>query len=108
MDIIAIRWDTFIRNITLRDNNLTPINLTWGSLKFSIKKRYTDTTYIYTWSITITDAVNWKAKIEIAPVITKTWAIDKWVYDIEFTDSLWVVTTPIINSNFQVVYDVTI
>lgn len=106
--ITFTRWDTFVLDLELvEDDEVTPINLTWSSVKFSMKKYEKDTDYIFTWSFSIVNALTWEIKLQIDPAITKTWAIQNNYYDIELTDSSWVVST-IIKDIIQVVYDITI
>jgi hypothetical protein len=107
MNLSAIRWDTFIQNITLMQPNLiTPVNLTWSSLKLSIKRNYNNPTYTYTWSMTIVSAVSGNTRIEIPATVTTLWQLWDWYYDVELTDSNWKVDT-VLKWVFKILYDVT-
>jgi hypothetical protein len=107
MILSATRWDTYIQNLSLMQNDLTtPINLTWSSLKFSIKRNYNNPTYVFTWTMTILNASLWNVKIEIPANVTTLWKLWDWYYDIELTDSNWKVDT-ILKWVFKILYDVT-
>ena len=83
-----IKSDTFIRTLLFKDKLWAIINLTWSTVIFWIKKRYSDTDYIVRQECVIT-AVEWKAylKVDIWP------PAGEYVYDIQWTKSDWTIET---------------
>lgn len=99
------RWDTFQRNLNFKDKNQVAIDLTGSEIKFSIKNKFTDTSYIINHTATIINNIGWIAEIKIAWSIMD---IDTWTYyyDIEWTDSSWFIRT-ILKGNIIIDYHVT-
>lgn len=106
MDFTHIRWDTFVKNISLKTST-KEVNLTDCEIRFSIKRRISDSSYIFTENLDIVDIFEWKAKIEISAEITKTRNPWEYYYDFQLTDSLSKVTT-LLEWKLTVVYDITI
>jgi hypothetical protein len=111
--ITHFRWDDYIQNIVCRDPNVldefwnpTPIDLTWSTIKFSIKKNETDTDYIYTWTATIINAVWGIVQVSISHTVTTLWQPQSCYYDIQITYSNWEVKT-IVKDSFIISYDIT-
>lgn len=106
--ITHYRWDDYVQNIICRDKTTwNPIDLTWCTVKFSIKRYETDTEYVYTWTATITNAVWWVAQINISHTVTENWLPQSCYYDIQYTNSSWKVET-VVKDNFIITYDITI
>ena len=105
--IIATRWDDFVLSFAfLQQDEITPINLTWSSVKFSIKTDYNIDTYIYSWDFTITNALLWKIELNISNTITTLWNLWNYYYDIQLIDSNWKITT-LVKDTIQITYDIT-
>lgn len=98
------RGDTFVKTV-LFQKAWVPINLTGSTVKFSIKDKYTDIEYIISQTATIPTPTNWKAEFSI-PAATMQLDVKEYFYDIQITDSLWVVKTPI-KGKFIITFDVT-
>ncbi len=98
------RGDTFIRNVLFK-RDWVAIDLTGSTVTFSLKDKATNTAYIVNQAATIATPVNWTAKIQVSAA-TMRLDVGEYVYDIQITDSLWVVTTPM-KGKFLITYDVT-
>ena len=105
--ISHFRWDDFIRNIICRDKTtLNPIDLTGSIIKFSIKRLETDTDFIYTGVAIVINAIWWVVQIDIPNTVTVSWQPQSCYYDIQITDSNWIVST-IIKDTFTIIYNIT-
>jgi hypothetical protein len=105
MNITHIKWDTFVRNFEfLQGTPEAPVNLTGAVVKFTIKKNISWDN-ILTQNATITDALNGKSKVSFTSEQMNL-PPRAYFYDLQLTDSLWVVTT-LLKGSFSVSYDVT-
>lgn len=97
--------DTYIQNYSFIDNALVAINLTWAWIIMSIKENTTDTAVLLTSNFTIISAVLWTAKVSFTATQMNL-AVWNYFYDIQFTDSLWAITT-LLKGSFTITYDIT-
>lgn len=100
-----VEISNFYRGNTLAINPLTitaggsPVDLTGGSLRMLIEKKHGGTDYVTLTSspaagITITDAANGEAAIEVEGAETATWPSNCVLHaDLEFTDAGGLVRT---------------
>lgn len=105
LNITHTRWDTYIINMVFTDSTDAIINLTGSTIIFSLKTNLEDEESLITQHAILTDPTHWKAKITISATNMEksTWVY--W-YDIQFTDSIWTVITPL-KWQFNLTYDVT-
>lgn len=88
-DIYITRGDTGFIEIPLFDNDNEPYTPIEGdSVRFAVKKKYKDEECLVLKPIPIETLI-----LEIKPEDTKELEFGKYVYDIEFTDSLGHVST---------------
>jgi len=99
------KWDTFEQILTFKDKNWVAIDLNGSEIKFSVKKKLTDTVYIINHTATITDYVNWTAEIKIDWDFIDM-EVGTYYYDIQWTDSTWFIRT-LLKWNLTIDYHVT-
>ena len=99
-----IKGDTFVRDLAFVDANNTPINLTGGSIIFTVKKCKDDTVNVVQQSAVITNATGGLAKITINPLNID---LGEYFYDIQFTDSTGVITT-VVRDTLTITYQITV
>jgi len=87
--ISKVKGDTYARSLVFKDKVWTAINLTGSLIKFSVKNKPSDTSYILQETLTITDAVWWKASLSAAMNMD----VGSYVYDFEWTQSTGIKTT---------------
>lgn len=92
MHIQLTRGDTLVKQVTLTADWVA-VDLTWAKIRFSMKKKFTDTEYIYDWFISIKDAVAWYAEINIWTDITSLWEVRWYEYSLRLRDKNDIVTT---------------
>jgi len=99
------RWDTFSRTLQFNDTDWVAINLTWSTIKMTLKHNFNDTDFITQSTAMLTVPLEGTATIEI------TWTelnLENWnyYYDIEWTDSIWTIVT-FLKWFFIISFDVT-
>lgn len=88
-DLSIIKWDTFQRTINFKDKSWNIIDLTWSTIKFAIKRKYSDLVPEINVNAVITNPTSWVAEIQ-TDINLSPW---NYYYDISWKDSLWKTTT---------------
>jgi hypothetical protein len=86
LDLTINQGATFKRVITIADTDGTAVNIAANTFRGQIRKRYTSTDVLATFSCTITDAVNGKLSIDLTDAQTSAIPAGEWVYDIEWVN----------------------
>ena len=85
-----IQGDTLSASVTLRNSDLTPINLTGATVTFTIT-----TPTVYSQHITITNATGGICQLTIPKEITNTWKPATYCYEFQILGSSGdMMTTP--------------
>lgn len=74
-----IQGDTLQMAVTMRNSDLTPINLTGATVKMTIAKD----TVVYTGTLAITDAVNGVCQVNIPKETTNLIPVGEYVWEIQ-------------------------
>lgn len=91
VDLIGVQGKTWQLELTISDDNDTPINITDWQIRGHIRKTYKSTDKTAEWVCQITDATNGKVKISLPATLTATISCgatindpaSQYVYDIE-------------------------
>ena len=86
LDLQINQGATFKRVITIADANDTPLNISSNTFRGQVRKRYTSTDVLATFTCTVTDATNGKLSIELTDAETSAIPAGHWVYDIEWVN----------------------
>jgi hypothetical protein len=74
--------DTFKRDLTFKNQDGTPVNITGATIKLTVKAKATDTAVIIEQDAIIVDGPNGTAQLVVADTVTKDITVDQYVYDI--------------------------
>lgn len=105
------RGDSKVYRYTVRDTSGTVVDISLYDVTFSVKKRYTDTSYTFQKTTTPvsgivkTDAVNGVFEVTLSPSDTNSKATGDYVYDVQLNDTTHKYT--IDDGTFRIVPDVT-
>ena len=104
-NITHTRSDTFIKSISFKDSTWKPIDLTGSNILFTVKVKIDDVWNVLQQAFILTDPLNWLADVQIDAA---TMSLDIWnyIFDIQWTDSAWIVKT-VLKGNFLITYEVT-
>ncbi len=86
LDLTINQGATFKRVITIADSNNTPVNITSNTFRGQVRKRYTSTDILATFTCTIQDATGGKLSIDLTDAETSAIPAGEWVYDIEWVN----------------------
>jgi hypothetical protein len=91
MSILRIRTgDDITIVLTIKDANGTVLDITGGTVKFAIKKEYTDTDAAaihYEGAATLSDPTNGKATVTITDQQSKAFDLGTWSWQVKYIDS---------------------
>lgn len=83
-----IQGDTLTASVTLRNSDLTPINLTGATVTFTIT-----TPTVYSQPITITNATGGICQLTVPASVTNTWKPATYCYELQILGSSGDITT---------------
>ena len=86
LDLQINQGATFKRVITIANTDGTPLNITSNTFRGQIRKRYTSTDVLATFTCTVTDAFGGKLSIDLTDAETSAIPAGHWVYDIEWVN----------------------
>ena len=86
LDLTINQGATFKRVITITDANNNPVNISSNTFRGQIRKRYTSTDILATFTCTITDPAGGKLSIDLTDAETSAIPAGEWVYDIEWVN----------------------
>jgi hypothetical protein len=104
-NITHIRGDTFSRSIQF-SGTTGPIDITGSVIRFSVKKRETDSSPIIQEILNISDPTQGIVQCIVPASVMKTLDPGSYIYDMEWTDSNGNVKT-VMRGNLTIIYDVT-
>lgn len=99
------KGSTFRRNLTIVDNNKTPLNLTQYTIKGQLRKNYTSLEFV-DFEIIILNATTGKILLTLADDVTDLLIFPKYVYDVEIISPVGI-TTRILEGSLTISPNVT-
>lgn len=111
-NIELYRGDSRTFKVTVKDENGNAVDITGASIKFSVKERIGDASYVFqktsaqSSEITITDAANGEYEVYIVPANTQNLDIVSYQYDSELIVATGEVYT-IVRGEFTVLAEIT-
>lgn len=87
-DFSIVRNSHFLLRLTLTDDGDAPLNLSFYTIKGSIKNKYSDTSALVLFNINVANAVAGIVDISLPSSVTKNLPITELVYDIEKYETL--------------------
>lgn len=93
LDLEVDQGSTFIWNITVMEQDgLSPLNLSGYSLRGMVRKYYSDTNPVETFTVLVADVSSGIVRVSLTSTETAAMTKGRYVYDLELEDATGTVT----------------